>query len=119
METKEIAQKLANYCRNAEFEKAQDELYGDDVVSIEPEAMGGYEKETAGKKEVREKIGKWMSTVEELHSTEVSEPLFAGNSFALVMEMDITMKGKGRSKMAELCVYTVKDGKIVAEQFFV
>jgi hypothetical protein len=27
------------------------------------------------------------------------------------------MKGQGRMQMAELCVYEVKDGKIVSEQF--
>ena len=118
METKSIAQKLAEYCRKGEFEIAQEELYADDVTSIEPEAMGGFEKETKGKKEVKEKINKWMSTVEELHSNEVSEPLISGNSFAVVMDMDITMKGKGRTKMSELCTYTVKDGKITSEQFF-
>jgi hypothetical protein len=32
--------------------------------------------------------------------------------------MDIKMKGRERGKLTELCVYTVKDGKIVAEQFF-
>jgi hypothetical protein len=34
------------------------------------------------------------------------------------MQLDMTMKGQGRTNMAELCVYQVKDGKIVAEQFF-
>jgi len=29
------------------------------------------------------------------------------------------MKGKGRMNMSELCVYQVKDGKIVAESFLV
>jgi hypothetical protein len=28
------------------------------------------------------------------------------------------MKGRERESMSELCVYTVKDGKIVSEQFF-
>jgi len=28
------------------------------------------------------------------------------------------MKDKKRSDMAELCVYHVKDGKIISEQFF-
>ncbi|MFT3678726.1 MAG: nuclear transport factor 2 family protein [Ferruginibacter sp.] len=118
METKAIAQKLADYCRKGEFEQAQKELYADDVISIEPEAMGGYDKETKGKKEVQAKINKWMSTVEELHNNKVSEPLISGNSFAVVMDMDITMKGKSRTKMSELCTYTVKDGKITSEQFF-
>jgi hypothetical protein len=32
--------------------------------------------------------------------------------------MDVTMKGQGRMQMTELCVYVVKDGKIVSEQFY-
>ena len=32
-------------------------------------------------------------------------------------EMDVTMKGGQRMKMTELCIYHVKDGKIVSEQF--
>ncbi len=29
------------------------------------------------------------------------------------------MKGQGRMNMTELCVYQVKDGKVISEQFFV
>ncbi len=50
---------------------------------------------------------------------ETSEPLVAGNSIAFTLAMDITMKGQGRMKAPELCVYEVKDGKIIREQFFV
>jgi hypothetical protein len=32
--------------------------------------------------------------------------------------MDVTLKGMGRQHMAELCVYEVKDGKVIKEQFF-
>ena len=34
------------------------------------------------------------------------------------MTMAVTMKGMDRMKMSELCVYQVKKGKIVSEQFF-
>jgi ketosteroid isomerase-like protein len=34
------------------------------------------------------------------------------------MGMDVTMKGFGRMNMDEVCVFEVKDGKIVSEQFF-
>jgi hypothetical protein len=46
-------------------------------------------------------------------------PLVAGNSIAFTLTMDITMKGQGRMKSPELCVYQVKDGKIISEEFFV
>ncbi len=34
------------------------------------------------------------------------------------MRMNVTMKDGGNMDMTELCVYGVKDGKIVSEQFF-
>lgn len=34
------------------------------------------------------------------------------------MTMDCTMKGHPRVTVPELCVYKVKDGKIVSEEFF-
>lgn len=37
MNTKEVANKLVAYCRNGQFEEATKELYGNDIVSIEPE----------------------------------------------------------------------------------
>jgi hypothetical protein len=42
----------------------------------------------------------------------------AGNAIAFVLDMDVTMKGKDRANLTELCVYQVKDGKIVSEEFF-
>jgi predicted ester cyclase len=54
-----------------------------------------------------------------MHSLKVSDPLVATNAFACTMTMDVTMKGQGRMNMSELCVYNVKDGKIVAEQFHI
>ena len=56
--------------------------------------------------------------VTEMHGLAVSDPLIATNSFACTMKMDITMKERGHMDMTELCVYHVKDGKIVSEQFF-
>lgn len=32
--------------------------------------------------------------------------------------MDVTMKGQGREVMSELCVYEVKNGKVISEQFY-
>ena len=37
----------------------------------------------------------------------------------MTLMMDVTMKGRGRMKMEEMCVYEVnKNGKIASEQFF-
>jgi len=34
------------------------------------------------------------------------------------MGFDVTFKEKGRTQMEEVCVFEVKDEKIVSEQFF-
>ena len=119
MKTEEIAKRLVELCRKAKWEEAQKELYAADVVSIEPYASEGFEKETRGLPAILEKGRKFSAMVETMHSLTVSEPLVAGNAFACTMRLDMTMKGQGRMDMAELCVYQVKDGKIVSEQFYV
>lgn len=117
MKTKEIADRLVALCREMKWEVAQRELYAADVVSIEPYATPGVEKETRGLEAIVEKGRKFDEMVETMHAISVSDPVVADNSFACVMRMDATMKGKGRMEMSELCVYNVKDGKVVSEQF--
>jgi len=118
MTTLEIATKLAAYCRKGEFGAAQKELYAADVISIEPMATAQYDKETKGLHAVQEKIKKFMGTIETSYGNKVSEPLVTGNVFAFTLDMDVAMKGKPRSNFTELCVYQVKDGKVISEQFF-
>ena len=67
---------------------------------------------------IKEKGEKWNSMVQEMHGLTVSDPLIADNSFACTMRLNVTMKERGHMDMTELCVYEVKDGKIVSEQFF-
>jgi ketosteroid isomerase-like protein len=118
MTTKEIAKRLKKLCEKGDWEGAHRELYAKDAVSIEPEASGGFEKESHGLDAILEKGKKWQGMVSEVHEIEVSDPMVAGNTFAVTMRMDMTMKDKKRSDMTELCVYHVKDGKIISEQFF-
>ncbi|NLR59440.1 nuclear transport factor 2 family protein [Chitinophaga polysaccharea] len=119
MTVEQIAARLAEHCRNEKFTQAQAELYAEDAVSIEPYAIPGFEKETKGLPALKEKDQQFNAMVEARFGTTVSAPLIAGNSFCFILTMDIKMKGKDREKVSELCVYTVKDGKIIAEQFFV
>jgi ketosteroid isomerase-like protein len=119
METKEIADKLVAYCRKADWDGAHRELYANNAVSIEPYPTPDFDKETRGLDAIREKGRKFDSMVEKVHNIEASEPVVAGNSIAFRLGMDVTMRGKGRMNSPELCVYQVKDGKIVSEEFFV
>lgn len=118
MTTPEIATRLVELCGSGDFETAQKELYGEDAISIEPYATPEFAKETKGLKAIIEKGEKFAHMTEELHNVTISNPLVTGNTIAFILTMDITMKGKKRMSMGELCVYQVKDGKIIVEHFF-
>jgi hypothetical protein len=118
MSTQQIAARLAELCRQGEFEAAQKELFAKDAVSIEQHETPEFPKETKGLNAIIDKGHKWSSSVEKVHSCTASTPLVAGNAIAMTLELDVTMKGRGRMKMEEVCVYEVKDGKIASEQFF-
>ncbi|MEP7109539.1 MAG: SnoaL-like domain-containing protein, partial [Ferruginibacter sp.] len=85
---------------------------------IEPFATPEFEKETIGLEAILEKGNKFGEMVETMHKLEISEPLLAGSSFAVTLHMDVTMKGQGHMDMKEICLYKVKDGKIISEEFF-
>ena len=118
MKTSEIAQRLVAHCRAAKWEAAQRELFADAAVSIEAQASPAFEKETKGLAAIIEKGRTFDAMIEQMHSQAVSDPVVAEHAFACTMSMDVTMKGQGRMQMTELCVYVVKDGKIVSEQFY-
>jgi len=117
MNAQEVANRLVQLCRNGKDIDAINELYDDNIVSIEPDGspMAG---KTIGKEAVLESTNRWHNSVEQLHSSRVSEPIVSGNFFACTMSFDATFKGQARNTMDELCVYEVNDGRIVTSQFF-
>ncbi len=116
MSTKDVATKLVEYCRQGQFEAAMKDLYSNDIVSVEPD--GAPVKEVKGIEDVIKKGEEFNNMVEEFHGMEVSDPVVADNFFSCSMKMDVTFKGAPRSTMEEICLYQVKDGKIVREEFF-
>lgn len=116
MTTQEIATRLVELCRQGDFEKVYKELYSPECVSIEPK--GAQMEVCNGLEEMAVKGKMWNESMEEFHGSTIGEPIVADNHFSMTMTMDATFKDVGREKMNELCVYEVKDGKIVKEQFF-
>lgn len=116
MTTQEVANRLVELCRQGQNDTAVKELYSQDIVSIEPK--GAPAPEIHGLEGVIQKGVQFGEMLEEMHSMEISDPLVADNFFSVTMNMDVTFKGAPRSKMEELCVYHVKDGKINREEFF-
>jgi ketosteroid isomerase-like protein len=119
MTINEVADRLVQLCARGQFEEAQTELFAEDATSIEPYETPGLPKETRGLPAILEKGKKFTEMVETMHDLEVSPPIVAKESFAVTMRMNVTMKGQGDMDMTEICLYKVKDGKIVSEEFFI
>ena len=115
MTTQQVANRLVELCRTGQILEAQEELYADNIVCIEPEHA--FAKSAKGKKAVIEKGKAFASMIEERHGGSFSDPLVQGKHFSIAMSLDATFKGMGRNQLEEVCVYEVKDGKIVFEQF--
>ncbi len=119
MNTEAVAKRLVELCREGKYVEAQQELYAADAVSIEPEGLPpGALGNAKGLPAILEKGRQFSAMIEAMHDTHVSDPVVAGNWFSISMTLDVTMKGRGRVNMTEICVYQVRDGKIVHEQFF-
>jgi hypothetical protein len=121
MTTQEIANDVATLCREGKFDEAQDKYFSQDVKTIEPEHAPrpeGTSREAQGMNAVKQKGKMFQDMVENTHGIKVSDPIVAGDWFSIALNMDVTMKGRGRQNMDEICVYKVKDGKIVQEEFF-
>ena len=119
--TIEVAKKLVELCIAHKNVDAIQTLYADDVVSVEAVDMGGKGRTTNGKAAVLEK-NKWWVENHEIHSSETFGPWPHDDKFIVHMKIDVTpkagpMKGQ-RMKMEEAGLYTVKNGKIVREEFF-
>jgi limonene-1,2-epoxide hydrolase len=117
MSTEQVAKKVVELVRKQAWYEALDTLYDDNIVSVEAFSMGGGSPETRGKEAVRGKIDWWVNGME-VHSFTADGPFVAHDRFVVQYDADVTDKqSKERRKLSEVGVYTVKDGKIVREEF--
>lgn len=112
----EIANKYVELNRTGQHLQALENLFATDAISIEPK--GTPTEHVQGVDALRKKNEEFANMIEEVHGIEVSDPIVADNFFSCTMKMDVTLKGMPRHIMEEVCLYQVKDGKIVSEQFF-
>ena len=117
MNTKEIADRLVELCRQGKYKQAQQELFATNAKSIEPPQSPGAQS-VEGLDNIIKKGEEFERMLEAVHGGHVSDPIVAGNCTAFGISIDATMKGTGRTKIEEIALYEVKDGKIVQEQFF-
>jgi hypothetical protein len=71
----------------------------------------------SGKKAVLAKYRAWEAD-HEIHDFSVEGPWVGATGFAVRMAIEVEQKSSGqRSRMEEIAVYTVQNGKIVREEF--
>src|SRR5438477_256819 len=103
--------------RKQAWKEALDTLYSKDIVSVESQAMGGGSPESRGIEAVQGKTDWWVNNMQ-VHRAKVSGPFVAHDRFVVQYDIDVTDKNSNkRMQMSEVGVYTVKDGKIVREEF--
>lgn len=116
--TTAVAIELVALCREGRNLDAIAKLYSPKIVSIEPVGSETIPAEMTGIEAIRQKNEWWFENYE-VNSAEVNGPFVGGDQFAVQYLFDTTFKPTGqRSAMSEMALYTVKDGKIVREQFF-
>lgn len=109
----ELGTALVQMVREGKFEP-NDALWSPKFSSIEGH---GVAMEWAGKKAVRAKNSGWYEQ-NTIHGVTVEGPFVGATGFAVKFLMDIEEKGTGsRKTMQEVGVYTIKNGKIVREEF--
>jgi len=113
----EVAARFNQLAQQEKWFEIQDELFADDVRSIEP-PTAVHLKDAQGKAAVRKKAEDWVRRIEAVHSSYTSAPVIGGNHFAVGRGLDTTVQGLGRVTMDEVMLYEVKGGRIVLEQFF-
>jgi ketosteroid isomerase-like protein len=118
MNTLEVGQKLVELCNNGQAEQAIETLYSPDVVSVEAFAPAGMPAEMRGMQAILGKA-KWWNENHVIHSSKCKGPFPNGDRFACIFNFEVTNKPSNqRFSMEEVALYTVKDGKIVREEFF-
>ncbi len=116
--TTSVAQELVTLCRAGRNIEAINKLYSPKIVSIEPVGNEKMPAEMTGIEAVRGK-NEWWYANNEVHGSEVTGPFVGEGQFAVKYVWDSTSKQTGkRGQLEEMALYTVKDGKIVREQFF-
>jgi ketosteroid isomerase-like protein len=116
--TAAVAQELVSLCRAGKNLDAIAKLYSKDIVSVEPISSQQMPAEMRGIDAIRGK-NEWWFENNQIHSAQAIGPFVGEDQFAVRYDFDVTAKPSGqRMQMSEMALYTVKDGRIVREQFF-
>jgi ketosteroid isomerase-like protein len=121
MDPMAVGKRLVELCKQNKNVDAVNELYDKNIVSLEAMSMPEFPQRVEGIDAVRKKNQWWLDN-HEIHSSKIMGPFPHGDKFIVHMGIDVTPKAgpkKGKRMQAEEAgLYTVKNGKIVQEEFF-
>lgn len=110
----EVGGELVRMFNAGQFAEIEQKFWSPKVVSIEGV---GVAMAWEGRKAVRHKNDEWMKT-HTIHSASAEGPFVGATGFAVKFRMDVEDTASGsRTAMEEVGVYTIKNGKIVQEEF--
>lgn len=118
-ELKALGEAVVAANNDGSYKTLIDTVYDPACVSVESAAPPGGSAQAAGLDAIRGKWA-WWEDNHTVHETRASGPYLHGTDrFGVIFAMDCTFKPTGeRTQMQELAIYTVRDGKIVREEFF-
>ena len=119
--TLEVGKRLVELCRQGKNVEAVNTLYAPDIVSVEVMSGPQMPARTSGIDAIRKK-NQWWTDTHEVHASDIKGPYPHGDRFIVWMSYDVTAKegpmANKRMHLEETGLYTVKNGKIVQEEFF-
>lgn len=116
MSITKIAHHLVQLYQQGNNALAQVLYFDDEIVSIEKYQLKT--KRTKGIIKVQRKSAHFFEMTQKIHTAHIEGPLIVSNNFCIKIDLDITLRSIGRIQLQQLIVYTVKNHKIIQEEFF-
>lgn len=99
------------------FVDAYQLLFSEDAESIDPLNTSG--QPLKGLATLIEREKDFLSRIVAINKITLSDPIIAGSYFTLSLMMSFEVEGQGHMDVEEICLYKVKNGKIISQQFFI
>jgi hypothetical protein len=113
----EIANGLKEMLSERKFVEAYQLLFSDDAESIDPLNTSG--QPLKGLTTLLDREKDFLSRIAAINKISLSDPIIAGSYFTFSLKMAFEVQNQGHMEVEEICLYKVKDGKIISQQFFI
>jgi len=113
----EIANGLKEMLSEQKFVEAYKLLFSEDAESIDPLNTSG--QPLKGLTTLLDREKDFLSRITAINKITLSDPIIAGSYFTMSLKMSFEVQDQGHMEVEEICLYKVKNGKIISQQFFI